>query len=219
MSLTQIVDGVAIGFGRLKPTDRRALELGAWVLIPALALSLVIKPIWQSYDAVGARLEIERGLLAREQSVLAQTDRFPARLHEAESSLLHEAPRLFAGTDQLAASGALANYVTASAFEHRVFVQGTETRAAEAAGDGVLRLGIEVRAVGDLQGITAWLHALEQGSKLVRVGAVAIAPAERIGGSPVRDDEVLGVVLTAQGYMLENVEPSVPTVRTAGGAR
>ena len=62
-----------------------------------------------------------------------------------------------------------------------------------------------MRGASDLQGIVSLLDALESGEKLVSVEAVSIAPANRIAGAAARDDEVLGIVMTVNGYAMAEV--------------
>jgi hypothetical protein len=114
----------------------------------------------------------------------------------------------------LAASGGLAGYVTELAYRSRVFVQGSETQTAVPAGEGVLKLGVEVRAVGDLAGLTGWLRSLERGEKLVRVTGLSVTPAGQLGGVEPRDDEVLGIVMEVEGYTLTNPSDSSTELRT-----
>lgn len=187
---------------RLSARDRKALALGIWLVLPALAYVWVVRPLTTDFAGGRERLQAQRGLLARELAVVAEAHRQPAQYGAAEAALLHEAPRLFAGTDALAASAGLAGYVTEQAYRSRVFVQGSETQSADSGGDGVLKLGIEVRAVGDLAGLTGWLRSLERGEKLVRVARLSVTPAGQVGGAEPRDDEILAVVIDVEGYSL-----------------
>jgi hypothetical protein len=162
----------------------------------------LVRPIAEDFSAANGRLRVQRGLLERELSLVRDARHLPQQYQEAEAALLHEAPRLFAGTDALAASAALAGFVSEYAYRSRVFLQGSETKNPSQAGDGVLRLAVEVRAVGDLAGLTTWLDNLERGSKLVRVTRLSVTPAERLNGAERSDEQVLGVVLTAEAFML-----------------
>jgi hypothetical protein len=175
-----------------------------------------VKPSARAWQEARLRAEQEHGLLTRELALLSETASFEARFQQAGRALLAEAPRLFGGADTVEVAAALANYVSSEASRHRVFVQANEPRGVEAAGEGVATFRAELRAVGDLEGILAWLHAMEMGDKLVRVDGIAIAPAARPGGIGTPGEEVLGVVLAVSGFALtpfyDTVSAETPAV-------
>jgi hypothetical protein len=180
--------------------------MGLLVVLPAVAFQLVVKPYVSGVADVRTKVEREQGLLRREQTLLAEVKAYPSRLRQAEATLLREAPRLFAGPDLVAASAALSNYVTTQALTSHVFVQQSETGSPGSMSNGVGRLQVELRAVGDLEGMLAFLQRLESGPKLVTVDRVAIAQTERLAGEP-RDDEVLSLAATIGGYALGEPKP------------
>jgi hypothetical protein len=192
---------------RLSRRERRAVSLCLLVVIPAVAFNLVVKPYVSRMADVGARVEREQDLLRREQTLLAEVKAYPSRLRQAEATLLREAPRLFAGSDLVAASSALSSYVTGQALTSHVFVQQSQTGSLDSTSQGVGRLKVELRAVGDLEGILAFLQRLESGPKLVTVERLAIAQTERLGGGEPRDDEVLSLSATVGGYALAEPNP------------
>ena len=192
---------LAAKWGRLSPKDRSALRLGVIVLGAALGVRLGVMPYVRALSEVRERVERERDLLQREQRTLADMKAYPKRIPLAEDALLREAPRLFAGPDLATASASLVNYVSTHAISHRVFVQQSASRTPESAAVGVARLRVDLRAVGDLEGILALLQDLESGSKLISVEHLAVAQAERVG-SESRDEEVLGMSATMTGYAL-----------------
>lgn len=200
--------------GRLAARDRRAIKIGALVLLPAIVYVWGIAPLARGLGDLRSRADTEADALRRERTLLADAARYPALTARAESVLMREAPRLFQGTDPLAASAGLANYVGAHAARSRVFVQHSETRTAELAGEGVATLQVELRAVGDLHGLLGFLQALESGPKLVRVERLAIERSERIAGGD-RDEEVLTVAATVSGFALTQPADS----SGAGGGR
>jgi hypothetical protein len=162
-------------------------------------------PYFHSLSEMRERVERERDLLQREQRMLAGMKSYPKRIPRAEAALLHEAPRLFAGPDLATASASLVNYVSTRAISHRVFVQQSASRTPESAAVGVARLQVDLRAVGDLEGILALLQDLESGSKLISVEHLAVAQSEHVGGES-RDEEVLGMSATMSGYALGDAE-------------
>jgi hypothetical protein len=194
----------------LAPRDRRALALGAALLGAALGVRLVVLPYRDALADVRLRVERERDLLQRERTLLAEVKRYPERMPAAERALLAEAPRLFGGPDLATASATLVNYVSTTALRHRVFVQQSASRAPATvggAGSGVARLQVDLRAVGDLEGILALMQDLERGPKLLTVETLTLGRAERVSaGGPPRDEEVLAMSATVSGYALGDIE-------------
>ncbi|HEX6616910.1 MAG TPA: type II secretion system protein GspM [Gemmatimonadales bacterium] len=186
----------------LSQRDRRALRTGALVLAAVLGVQLGLRPYVSELRDLRARTARERDLLVREQDLLAALRTYPARLTLAETALLRTAPRLFAGSDLATASAELSNHVTSLAYRHRVFVQQSETRAPEEAGAVVVSLRVELRALGDLEGIAAFLHALETGSKLLSIESLTLRPAERVNPAEGEDEEVLALAAVIVGYAL-----------------
>jgi hypothetical protein len=83
----------------------------------------------------------------------------------------------------------------------------------------VAKLQVELRAIGDLEGILALLQDLEGGDKLLTVESLTLGQAERlnIGGSP-RDEEVLAVIATVSGFALGDLESAGDTLAVVAQA-
>lgn len=190
-------------WNRLEPADRRALGLGALVLVPALLFARVVLPIVGGVTEARAAVVDERRLLARELALLGQAERYPDALSDADARLRKGAERLFAGPDDYAAAAALASYVGDAARRSRVVVEQVEARDGSTPGDGLVTLTVELRARGDLQGVLELLRRLERGPRLVRVEELSV---QRLGAAPVAgegDDgsaRDLVFVATVRGY-------------------
>ncbi len=201
MRLARILSSFRHRLGRLNGRDRRALILGVWLLGPALAYVWIVKPVIADLADAKERLLSERDLLVRERALLATAPILPASIARADSALAQAQTRLFTGSDPVAATAALARHVTDRAARHRVLVQGSEARDPELLDQDLLRLVVEVRAIGDLAGVTAWLADLEDGTRLVDVTDLRITPVAR-AGEDLEDEEVLGVLVRATGLTL-----------------
>lgn len=187
---------------RLTDRDRRALLLGALVLAPALSFTLGVRPYVATLTSARQALDAQRDLLRREIQLLRESEVYPEMAHRAERALRTETPRLFDAPDALSANGALAAYVRERAREHRVLIQQTESKSARPAGRGVLAVEIEIRAQSDLEGHLSFLHALENGPKLVRVEQIGVDPGSRFGFGGSRAQEVLSLSAVISGYAL-----------------
>lgn len=175
----------------LSSRDRRALRIGAWLVLPLLAASLVVRPYVATLLVERAALANQRGLLSRELRAVHDVPSEVERLRNGNRVLVAEAGRLFGGTDAVTATAELARYVTARAVATGLRVDqaesssdrepdgamasGASSGASSAADSGALR--VTLRAHGGSVGIYAFLRALETGPKLVRVERIEIAQA------------------------------------------
>ena len=160
----------------LAPRDARALRIGAWIVLPALLVAFVLRPVATVLFAERAAVERERALLERERQLLADAPRDAAMLRAARAALDQSAPRLFTGADVVTASAELARYAGARAtdaglaldrLESQVFLPGEDSASTKPAGTETVR--VSLRAEGDVVAIVSFLRALEEGRRLVRV--------------------------------------------------
>lgn len=194
----------------LSTRDRRALLVGASVLIPALFWGLVARPYVRAVERTSSNLAAERELLRREVVLLASADQFPAALEEGAAQLLEVASRLFGGENPSVTSATLAQYLQKAARSARVLLTRLEPVPAEEAGTGVIALPLRVRGETDLEGLLTLLHSLETGEKLVRVENLQIQGLRTT--APRSDDsEALSFEFTAAGFMLAEAEAAEPS--------
>ena len=189
----------------MSPRDRRAVTLGALVLLPGLLYIWGVRPFRSALADAREQLRTERETLARERAAVALAQRNPQLQHVADSAMRHMAPRLFAGRDDVMASAELASYLGEIARETRVFLQDASTRPAGPSMGGVRTLHVELRGESDLVGIMLFLQALERGNKLVRVERLDISRSPR---SEDEDMETLAIAATVSGFAIE--EPAGP---------
>jgi hypothetical protein len=218
----------------LSPRDRRAVRLGAWILLPALLAGLVIRP-WAAALIEGRAVnERQRTLLAHELRLLVDTSRDRRELAIARRALDESAPRLFSGAEAVTASAELARYLAQLASRSALRVEQTETvledtvRTAARSVDSPSNvdtdtsgqpLRVVVRAHGNARAIVAFLYALEQGPKLVRVERLAISHG--IAGAEA-DAGVLTFTATVSGLARSRFDTSglaEPRARMASNGR
>lgn len=192
-----MIRAFAVRFGPKTPRERRALRLGSAALGIWLVTNQAVRPYWDGLTDLRERLARERGLLAQEATLLAESRAFATRFSAIERTTLDEAPRLFPGSDLLAASAALAGYVGGQAAVHRVMIQQSEGRPVENPGSGAVSLGLDIKAVSDLQGIAEFLYALEHGPKLVRVEQLLITG---LAPRSPREEPALALVASLRAY-------------------
>jgi len=158
----------------LRPRDRRALRAGAWTLAPLLIAIFVVRPYVGALETSRAAVASEADLLAREKRAVLDMPRDSMALRETGLLVLAAAPRLFGGSDAVTAAAELERYVSASATACGLHLEQTETpiRADTVSRDDNLR--VTIRARGSVLAIDAFLRAMEEGSKLVRVERIDV---------------------------------------------
>jgi hypothetical protein len=181
--------------------DRRALLLGALVLLPFVLFIWVVRPYMAALSDARDRLETERATLARERAAIAVARQSPRLQHVADSVMRSTQQRVFAGKDDAMASSELAAYLGDVAERSRVLLQSAGTRPAAPVVDGVRTLHVEIRAESDLLGTLLFLQNLERGEKLVRVDRLDISRVPRAGED---DSETLSIAATISGFAIDD---------------
>ncbi len=184
----------------LSPRDRRALSLGALVLLPSLFFIWAVKPFLATLSESRDFLSVERAALSRERAAVSAAQRNPGMQQLADSLMRAMSPRLFAGRDDVMATAELVSHLGAIAAEHNVWLQNATTRPAEVGDAGVRTLHVALRAESDIEGVLRFLQALEQGEKLLRVERLDISVA---AGSFVEDGvEPVSISASIMGYAI-----------------
>jgi hypothetical protein len=198
----------------MSPKDRRAIILGAVLVLPALIFIYGVRPYRASLETTRDELETARLALSREKAAVAAADTNPAGLRTADSALTMVEPRLFEGRDDAIASAQLAAYLGTVARRSRVLMQDANTRPSISSPEGIRTLKVEVRAESDIQGVATFLHNLESGSKLVRVDRLEIS---RVPGLEDKNGyETLSIAATIAGFAFNAPPVAAPP---AGGQR
>jgi hypothetical protein len=201
--------------------DRRAVILGAIVLLPGFLFIWGVRPYMNALSEARDQLATERATLARERAAVATARQNPQLQHIADSAMRTMRPRLFEGKDDVMASAELASYVGDVARRARVWLQDAGTRPAQPATAGLRTLRVEIRAESDIQGTLMFLQGLERGDKLVRVDRLDISRAAR---ADPKDGETLSIAATISGFAVGDsaatttkIRPVVATVPTPSG--
>ncbi len=188
--------------------DRRALTLGALVLLPSLFFIWGVKPFLATLSESRDFLSVERAALSRERAAVSAAQRNPGMQQLADSLMRAMSPRLFAGRDDVIATAELVSHLGAVAEEHNVWLQNATTRPAEVGEAGVRTLHVALRAESDLEGLLRFLQALEHGDKLLRVDRLDISIA---AGSFVADGvEPVSISASIMGYAIPEAPARAP---------
>jgi hypothetical protein len=184
----------------MSASDRRALIIGAAIIVPSLLFVFGVKPYRAALSDVQAQLTVEREAFARERAAVSAAQRNPQMQHVADSAMQATAPRLFAGRDDVMASAEVATYIGETAKANHVWLQEAATRPATALDGGVRALHVEVRGESDLRGLLGFLKTLEGGGKLIRVQRLDISV--QAGRSDEPGVETLALSASIVGYAI-----------------
>jgi hypothetical protein len=193
-------------FSTMSPGDRRALTLGAIVLVPSLFFVFGVKPFRAALAEVQQQLATESDAFARERAAVSAAERNPQMQHVADSAMQAMSPRLFAGRDDVMASAEVASYLGEIARADHVWLQEASTRPATALDGGVRALHVEIRGESDLRGILEFVKALESGSKFIRVQRLDISTQP--GRSDQPGTETLALSASIIGYAIPDQSAS-----------
>jgi len=191
---------------RLRARDRRALLLGLIVVTPFTGYRIAIEP-WLTYrSGLQDALLAERDLLARERGLIQDADSGPISSADLESTLAQARPWLLAGTSRVAATGQLTRIATQAAQSVGVLVQEVQAGDPVSQVPGIEMMSISVRALGDLEGLTRFLFAMENSEPLLHVREVSLRTAGMNDGDLER-----GQLMSAGFVLVGYWEPPVET--------
>jgi hypothetical protein len=200
----------------MQTRDRRAVILGAGVLVPALLFIWGVRPYLAALDDARQELSAQRDALSREQAAVASARDNPHLRQVADSAMQAMKPKLFEGRDDVMASALLASYVGEVAQRSRVWLQDANTRPAVLSKDGVRALQVEIRGQSDLRGTLRFLQALERGPKLVRIDRLDVIRAPGSADDPM---ETLTITATISGFAIPDANAPPAVVQAGAGAR
>ncbi len=187
-------------FSTMSAGDRRALTIGAVIVIPSLFLVFAVKPYIAALADVRQQLSVERDAFARERAAVSAAKRNPLMQHVADSAMQAMSPRLFAGRDDVMTSAEVATYLGDVARSSHVWLQDASTRPATALDGGVRALHVEIRGESDLRGIMEFIKSLEGGSKFIRIQRLDISTQP--GRSDQPGTETLALSASIVGYAI-----------------
>lgn len=204
--------------------DRRALFLGAAILLPALAYIWGVKPLMASLDDTRTLVADQRRLLSQERAAVAAAQRNPDLQRIADSAMRAMTPRLFEGRDDVMATGELLSHIGEVARQNEVLLQSASTRPATVT-DGVRTLRVEIRAESDLAGTLNFLQSIEMGDKLLHVERLDISRS--MAATEVEGIEPVAIAASIVGYAIAdstavpatNRRPPLPVRPGAAPAR
>ncbi len=177
MSPRALWDRVGDRIAGLPERDRRALLLGALLLVPALLWVGVVRPYAGAVEEIRDRVVSERALLERERAVLREGPGLPLRLESATRELARWEAGLVRSPNLALAEAEVTGLLEELARESRVLLQ--EVRATPAPpgappAAGLRPIRLTARGESDFEGVLRLLHGMERDPLLLRVVGLSV---------------------------------------------
>lgn len=181
--------------------DRRALMIGAGVILAALVLTRLLPAAVRQWREGRESLLTERELLARAELAIADLDGLEARAAATRSALLGMAPRLLNGRTEAEAIADLNGRLALAGGRQRTRLLRTD-QVADSHRVGRLReVRLRVEVESDWSGLTGFLRAVSADPAVLRLRSVAIrGPEAPVGGG---GPEVLSGEVEFSGWYLQ----------------
>lgn len=202
-------------WSRLAPKDRRAVLVGAAILVPVLAFSLAGKPYFHGRAALAEQIHEQEELLRREFALVQSVSSLSGGLTDATRALADARPRLFPARDPLAATAILVSSVSEHARQQGVLIEAIESRPAESLPDGLMAVQVDMHGRGDLEGLLRWLDAIETGPRLLRVEQLSVSRVGSEFPGDSLDAETLSFAAIVRGFLLAPAIADSPVVSVA----
>jgi type II secretory pathway component PulM len=198
---------------RLNARDRRALRLGAALLLCAAFVRFGGLPLVAALSESRSAFQRETALLNREYRLLRDARALPARFDTAANEYLSLATALLPGSTADEIIAHLAARVERIAARSPVLLTRIEQITADADTSGIEAYRLRVEGEGDLEGILSVVAALEAGPRLLRVddlslhtrNSEALIPDVGLGG----ELDVIAFALVVTGFALPPHEVSL----------
>lgn len=171
--------GFLLLFDGMASRDRRALLLGAAIMIPALFWILGVRPYRAALSEARERVAAEQELLARELALLASADQLTGSIQDAEDDALLVESRMLQAPSLVLAERELTDFLEMVAYESRVLleeVQGAELNRGEDPPAGMAVVRLRLSGESDLEGVLTFLDRIEKSQLLLRVRGLALEP-------------------------------------------
>lgn len=188
----------------LGPRDRRAVLLGVAVLAPALLFFTVVRPYRAAMNDLRDRIASERGLLQREEALVATADVLPGSVVSMQDRADRAALRLVRAPNVPLAEAELTGFLQDMASLSRVLLQdmsGVEPRRGEKPPvESVRALRLSVRGESDLEGVLTFLQRIENSPLLLRIAELSIEPKTEGRGNDRNTTGVVQFTVIVEAY-------------------
>lgn len=185
-------------FERLSRRERRVIVAGA--VISALALITVygIQPFARRWSEREAAIAAKAEQAARLEALVGARDRLAASVAELRRARDRESARLLSGSTPALAASNLQTLIRGYAERSRVSLQRVDVdRDFEAEESGLVPIGLQLSARGDIYGLVDLLFYLQNGEKLLMIEDLRVQTPFRRGA-----DALLNWTIQLRGFHL-----------------
>jgi hypothetical protein len=155
--------------------DRRAMLLGAGIIMPAVLFALVLKPHINAARELHAAIRQQRSQLARDLGLIEAAR--AGTLNSARRSAVQTVERQL-----LVASDATLLYARATAYVHelarlaQVTVEEAVSASADSLQDGLRAQVLSIRGSGDVTAVLSFVRMIEEGPAASRIERLQLVP-------------------------------------------
>lgn len=161
----------------LRPRERRLLLVAGLLTLGVVSYVYVVEPLIEAHTATRELVVARRGLLARQQRLVARTDAYRQDLGVLRAEIERGRARLLAADKAPIAASELQKLVKSTAQEAGIEVRSERILAPVDRG-GYAEVPVEVTLAGPIRGLTAFLHRLEGAPVLLALTDLKVrAPA------------------------------------------
>jgi len=225
---------------RTRSRNRRALRLGAWVIVPSMIYWYVVVPYRARLAALESAIRAARTQLAAEVSLIAEGPDIAGALTRTDSLVVAGEAFLYRGAARAIIENEISADLQRIASASRVELRDVASPGADTASATVFAVRMRVRGATDLEGLITFVNRLETYPLHIRVAGISIrperdwtlpetradSPPQRIVHEPADPDDgelEFEILLDAWAVQISVNAPSPSLVRldparTAGGA-
>lgn len=184
----------------MTPRDRRALGLGAAVILGAVIALRVLPPVWQRVTAAEARLAALRMSVERGRADLSAFKALEDSTTQLVETVRSLAPWLVAGRSSSEAAAALAGHLSHVAVTQRTRLERSDLVADSARAGDLRRVTLDATLEGDIRGLTGTLGALASLAPVTEVTRLWVTAPDP--GQATAGPELLRIELRIRGWYL-----------------
>jgi hypothetical protein len=185
----------------MTPRDRRALRLGAVVVVTLVAATRVGPASARAVIGYRDSVQERAHALARTAALVAATPAMRDSLRDALSGVVGLAPQLVAGQTRADAGATLASLVSAMATSGALRLARVESLTDSPNGQP-REVWVRAELEGDVRGVVRFLRRVESGEPLLTVREFALTAPD-----PAASAEVLRLEITIGGWYWARSEP------------
>lgn len=161
----------------LRPRERRLVVLAGLLVMGVVGYVYVVEPLLEAHAATRELVVARRGLLARQERLVARADAYGRELETLRTEIGRHRARLLTGDKAPVAASEIQKLVKTTAQEAGIDVRSERILATVDRG-GYAEVPVEVTLSGPVRSLTSFLYRLEEAPILIALTDLKVrAPA------------------------------------------